>query len=56
MAPFPAGPARKVTLATTDGFGIYADTRYPEAAWELLKFLVSKEYPAQTTELARSAW
>jgi ABC-type glycerol-3-phosphate transport system substrate-binding protein len=44
VAPFPAGPARKVTLATTDGFGIYADTRYPEAAWELLKFLVSKEY------------
>ena len=44
VAPFPAGPARRVTLATTDGFGIYADTRYPEAAWELLKFLVSKEY------------
>jgi multiple sugar transport system substrate-binding protein len=44
VAPFPAGPARKVTLATTDGFGIYAGTRYPEAAWELLKFLVSKDY------------
>ncbi|NIS82617.1 MAG: extracellular solute-binding protein [Anaerolineales bacterium] len=44
VAPFPAGPSRKVTLATTDGFGIYAGTRYPEAAWELLKFLVSKEY------------
>jgi multiple sugar transport system substrate-binding protein len=44
VAPFPAGPARRVTLATTDGFGIYAGTKYPEAAWELLKFLVSKEY------------
>jgi multiple sugar transport system substrate-binding protein len=44
VAPFPAGPARRVTLATTDGFGIYAGTRYPEAAWELLKFLVSKAY------------
>lgn len=44
VAPFPAGPVRKVTLATTDGFGIYAGTRNPEAAWELLKFLVSKEY------------
>jgi ABC-type glycerol-3-phosphate transport system substrate-binding protein len=41
---FPAGPARKVTLATTDGFGIYAGTRYPEASWELLKFLISREY------------
>lgn len=41
---FPAGPARKVTLATTDGFAIYAGTRYPEAAWELMKFLVSKDY------------
>jgi multiple sugar transport system substrate-binding protein len=44
VAPFPAGPVRKVTLATTDGFGIYAGTRYPEAAWELLKFLVSQDY------------
>jgi multiple sugar transport system substrate-binding protein len=44
VAPFPSGPARRVTLATTDGFGIYAGTRHPEAAWELLKFLISKEY------------
>ncbi|MGH2542808.1 MAG: hypothetical protein ACRDIB_08425, partial [Ardenticatenaceae bacterium] len=33
-----------VTLATTDGYGIYAGTRHPEAAWELVKFLTSKEY------------
>jgi multiple sugar transport system substrate-binding protein len=44
VAPFPAGPERRVTLATTDGFGIYAGTRYPEAAWELLKFLIGREY------------
>lgn len=44
VAPFPSGPARRVTLAGTDGYGIYAGTRYPDAAWELLKFLVSKEY------------
>ncbi|HSR47931.1 MAG TPA: sugar ABC transporter substrate-binding protein [Anaerolineales bacterium] len=44
VAPFPAGPARRVTLATTDGFGIYAGTRHPEAAWELVKFLISQEY------------
>lgn len=44
VAPFPAGPARHVTLATTDGFAIYAGTQHPEAAWEFLKFLVSPEY------------
>jgi len=44
VSPFPAGPARRATLATTDGFGIYAGTRHPDAAWELLKFLISKEY------------
>jgi len=44
VAPFPAGPVRRVTLATTDGFGIYAGTKYPEAAWELVKFLTSKDY------------
>ncbi len=44
VAPFPAGPARRATLATTDGFGIYAGTKHPEAAWELMKFLISKEY------------
>jgi multiple sugar transport system substrate-binding protein len=44
VAPLPAGPARRVTLATTDGFGIYAQTRNPEAAKALLKFLVSPEY------------
>lgn len=44
LAPFPAGPARRATLATTDGFGIYAGTKHPDAAWELLKFLISKEY------------
>jgi multiple sugar transport system substrate-binding protein len=41
---FPAGPVKRATLATTDGFAIYAGTRHPDAAWELLKFLTSKEY------------
>ncbi len=44
VAPFPAGPQRKVTLATTDGFCIFAGTKYPDAAWELLKFLISTDY------------
>ena len=44
VAPFPSGPVRKVTLATTDGFGIYAGTKHPQAAWELMKFLISPDY------------
>lgn len=44
VAPFPKGPARRATLATTDGFGIYAGTKHPDAAWELMKFLISKDY------------
>ena len=44
VAPIPAGPARRATLSTTDGFGIYSRTRHPQEAWELVKFLVSKEY------------
>jgi multiple sugar transport system substrate-binding protein len=44
VAPFPTGPVRHATLATTDGFAINAATKDPDAAWELLKFLVSKEY------------
>jgi len=44
VAPFPAGPVRRVTLATTDGFGVYAGTKHPEAAWELVKFLIGKDY------------
>jgi multiple sugar transport system substrate-binding protein len=44
VAALPAGPVRRVTLATTDGFGIYAGTQHPDAAWELLKFLISEKY------------
>jgi multiple sugar transport system substrate-binding protein len=44
VAPMPKGPARRVTLSTTDGFGIYSGTRHPDEAWQLMKFLVSKDY------------
>jgi multiple sugar transport system substrate-binding protein len=44
VAPFPAGPVRQVTLTTTDGFGIYKNTRYPQESWDLMKFLISKDY------------
>ena len=44
VAPMPAGPVRRATLASTDGFAIYKGTKYPDAAWELMKFLISKDY------------
>ncbi|MEZ4663179.1 MAG: sugar ABC transporter substrate-binding protein [Caldilineaceae bacterium] len=44
VAPFPTGPQRRVTLATTDGYGIYQGTEHPDAAWELMQFLTSAEY------------
>jgi len=44
VAPFPAGPVHRVTLATTDGYGIYSGTKHPEASWELVKFLTGKEF------------
>jgi multiple sugar transport system substrate-binding protein len=44
VAPFPAGPARRATLASTNGYGIYSRTKHPKAAWELLKFLTGKDF------------
>ncbi|PKB82461.1 MAG: hypothetical protein BZY88_04325 [SAR202 cluster bacterium Io17-Chloro-G9] len=44
VAAFPSGPVRRVTLATTDGFGIFAGTEHPEEAWELVKFLISEDF------------
>jgi multiple sugar transport system substrate-binding protein len=51
VAPFPAGPERRVTLATTDGFAIFSGTKHPDAAWEFMKFLIGIEYgQAMATE------
>jgi multiple sugar transport system substrate-binding protein len=44
VAPFPAGPVQRVTLATTDGFSVFSGTQHPEAAWEFMKFLVGRDY------------
>jgi multiple sugar transport system substrate-binding protein len=44
LAPFPAGPAGRVTLATTDAYGIWANTEHPDESWELMKFLIDDEY------------
>jgi multiple sugar transport system substrate-binding protein len=44
VAPLPRGPAQRATLATSDGFGIFAETQYPDAAWALLEFLTGEAY------------
>lgn len=44
VAPLPLGPARRVTLASSDGFGIFSGSNHPEEAWELVKFLVSPRF------------
>lgn len=44
IAPFPAGPEGRVTLATTDAYGIWANTEHPDETWELMKFLLGEEY------------
>lgn len=41
--PMPKGPARITSLATTDGWAINKNTKHPEAAYELLKFLAGPE-------------
>ncbi len=43
MTHLPKGPARRATLATTDGWAIYKGTKVPDAAWELMKVLVGDD-------------
>jgi len=42
IAPFPKGPVQHKTLATTDGYGVWSGTKYPDAAWELMKFITGR--------------
>ncbi|MHB0859385.1 MAG: extracellular solute-binding protein [Anaerolineae bacterium] len=44
VAPLPSGPVRRASLITTDGFGIFSETRHRDAAWELVKFLIGPDY------------
>ena len=44
ISPFPKGPAKHVTLATTDAYAIWKGTKYPDAAWELLEFVTSRYF------------
>jgi multiple sugar transport system substrate-binding protein len=44
VGPLPKGPAGHVTINTTDGWAIWKGTKNPEAAWELMKFLITPTY------------
>ena len=45
IAPFPKGPGgQQSTLASTDGFAAWSGTRFPDAAWELMKFVTSRYF------------
>jgi len=39
----PAGPAKRRVLGTTDGFVQWKNSKHPEEAWSLMKFLASPE-------------
>ncbi len=43
LAPVPVGPNGRKAYTGDDGFVIWKDTPHPEAAWEFVKFLVSKQ-------------
>ncbi len=49
-APVPKGPKGRKTLGTADGYAIWKGTKSPDAAWELVKYLSSKEYQLYLTQ------
>jgi len=44
VAPFPKGPKGRAVLGSDDAWMIYQGTKFPDTAWELVKFFVSPEY------------
>jgi multiple sugar transport system substrate-binding protein len=44
LGPLPKGPVAHTTINTTDGRSIWNGSKYPDAAWELLKFVVDLDY------------
>jgi multiple sugar transport system substrate-binding protein len=50
VAPFPKGTAsgaRPVAAGAGGGYAMYAETKHPDAAWELLKYIGAKEYAVE---------
>lgn len=51
MAHVPKGPARRAVLGTTDGWGLWRGTKYKDVAWELIKFITTREYNEQQARI-----
>jgi ABC-type glycerol-3-phosphate transport system substrate-binding protein len=55
IAHVPKGPpsagGRRAVLGTTDGWGLWKGTKSKDQAWEMLRFLVSKEWFEQQSQL-----
>lgn len=43
ILPAPGGPGGRGTTLGSDGYYIASDTQYPDAAWELVKFITSEK-------------
>jgi len=48
---WPAGPKEHVTYGKPNACSIYADTSYPDASWELLKYCFSEECAKHDAEV-----
>jgi multiple sugar transport system substrate-binding protein len=44
VAPIPKGPKQRVSWITTDGWGMWRDSKARPQAWELMKFITSVEW------------
>jgi len=52
VAPYPKGPVEQVTMDTIDGWFAWIGSKYPDACWELMKFLSSIEYGRSLCKVA----
>jgi multiple sugar transport system substrate-binding protein len=50
----PKGPVTRKVLGTSDGFTVWKDTKAPDAAWKLVKWLSGKDFQTVQTEFAGS--
>lgn len=51
ISEMPEGPAGKATLAFTVSFSAYAETRQPEASWQVINYLTGEEGMGKWTSL-----
>jgi len=51
VAPLPAGPAGRATSVNSAGFVASKDGKYPDAAWEFIKYALSEDAQKKLAEL-----